>query len=746
MNEHKAPSPTDRAKARADRKFHRLNGWYLAAMLGLLGLSYLIVLAEFLSIRAVIPTIAGLGAVNVAIYLFSHRLAVWLTGAKRLEGDALARVEPLMTTLLPRAGLSRAPTLYAVKDDRPNAFAFGNAMAGHGVAVTDGILKLLSDAELQADAFSAEIIGSPDPLIVAFIKFEEWAKAQTERRTNPPLHRADKLLISHPGMGSRILALGLLREDAQTKHDAGHGAGGAPSRKRLSTLALTGALAVTAMYVTYRIAPVLTHAFVFENAILRYADELVVLFGLGIALTRGHRYWRILHTDRLTLTTTFVTSPLAVALFAFIGIHSLKQYRLMRSAPFAEIGDFPNISGKKIRFTPQDVATQEMVRRVQSSEFSPGHTRALGGADGVGYIAPYIPQGLWNSLESRNNAFIVYDDAGPEDGLQRVRNIPSEPFVYGEGMKIFDDVRRRLIVDAGFFNSYPEIYYAPIVENGAIKEVIGVVPYVSYQFRWGIFVPYWGGVAIFRANGDIRRLTPEEALSEPMLAGVSRLYPESLAKDIVIAQRYDQGLVSGLIRRPNKIKVPKLPGHTQMPFFLTMDDGSSQYVTTAEPDGSGSGLMRVYLVDARTGERSAYRFDEEGRPQDLLGPTKATSSAKAVQGFNWYEEEDGSGSYRVIEPRPITREGILYWMLSIVPVDYARVVATVFVDAKTSEVVGPFRTRAETYAWLSGQQPAPATKSDSSAATDLCGQLARIRQELEAMCPANASTTLPPAQ
>ena len=46
-------------------------------------------------------------------------------------------------------------------------------------------------------------------------------------------------------------------------------------------------------------------------------------------------------------------------------------------------------------------------------------------------------------------------------------------------------------------------------------------------------------------------------------------------------------------------------------------------------------------------------------------------------------------------------------MLSITPADYARVVATVFVDSKTNEVHGPFLTRDATFTWLRGDEFEP---------------------------------------
>ena len=60
-----------------------------------------------------------------------------------------------------------------------------------------------------------------------------------------------------------------------------------------------------------------------------------------------------------------------------------------------------------------------------------------------------------------------------------------------------------------------------------------------------------------------------------------------------------------------------MPGEDQMPFFLPMEDGSYQYLATVEPDGEAYSLMRIYLINALTGERQVYRFDKPGRPRNL---------------------------------------------------------------------------------------------------------------------------------
>jgi len=170
---------------------------------------------------------------------------------------------------------------------------------------------------------------------------------------------------------------------------------------------------------------------------------------------------------------------------------------------------------------------------------------------------------MWNALTEHNRGFMYFHDGTMDTSGQRVINMETEGFAWGEGMEIFDDIQRRLLHDIGFFKSYPEIYYTPVyAEDGAIKEVIGVVPYISYRFWWGIMVPKWGGIAIFHADGTLENLTPEAAKLDPRLIETQRLFPEKLAKDYIYAQRYDKGnhllaqMFYGLVQREGKIEIP----------------------------------------------------------------------------------------------------------------------------------------------------------------------------------------------
>jgi heat shock protein HtpX len=86
--------------------------------------------------------------INLGSYWFSDRIALRMAGAQPVaENDApgLYRIVRELTT---RADLPM-PSIYVIPQDQPNAFATGRSPKRSAVAVTSGIMKLLSEDELR---------------------------------------------------------------------------------------------------------------------------------------------------------------------------------------------------------------------------------------------------------------------------------------------------------------------------------------------------------------------------------------------------------------------------------------------------------------------------------------------------------------------------------------------------------------------------------------------------------------------
>ena len=87
-------------------------------------------------------------AMNFFSYFYSDKIALAMYGALPVTRDELPRAYEVVERLTGRAGLPM-PKIYVIPTDSPNAFATGRNPQHASVAVTHGILNLLTDEELE---------------------------------------------------------------------------------------------------------------------------------------------------------------------------------------------------------------------------------------------------------------------------------------------------------------------------------------------------------------------------------------------------------------------------------------------------------------------------------------------------------------------------------------------------------------------------------------------------------------------
>jgi len=85
---------------------------------------------------------------NAFAYFFSDKIALWSSGARPVTREQLPRLYQVMERLAAKASLP-VPKLYVVPDAAPNAFATGRNPRHASVAVTEGLLQLMNDDELE---------------------------------------------------------------------------------------------------------------------------------------------------------------------------------------------------------------------------------------------------------------------------------------------------------------------------------------------------------------------------------------------------------------------------------------------------------------------------------------------------------------------------------------------------------------------------------------------------------------------
>lgn len=85
---------------------------------------------------------------NAFAYFFSDKIALWSSGAQPVSREELPRLYAVMERLAAKGNLP-LPKLYVVPEAAPNAFATGRNPSHASVAVTQGLLQLLNDEELE---------------------------------------------------------------------------------------------------------------------------------------------------------------------------------------------------------------------------------------------------------------------------------------------------------------------------------------------------------------------------------------------------------------------------------------------------------------------------------------------------------------------------------------------------------------------------------------------------------------------
>src|SRR5947207_7095649 len=88
------------------------------------------------------------GVMNFVAYFFSDKIALATYRAQPVTREQLPRVYNVLERMTQKIGLPM-PKIYVIPTDSPNAFATGRNPRHASVAVTQGILNLLNDEELE---------------------------------------------------------------------------------------------------------------------------------------------------------------------------------------------------------------------------------------------------------------------------------------------------------------------------------------------------------------------------------------------------------------------------------------------------------------------------------------------------------------------------------------------------------------------------------------------------------------------
>jgi heat shock protein HtpX len=98
--------------------------------------------------RGMLIALIFAGVMNFISYFFSDKIALAMYRAQPVSRDDLPRVYNIVERLAQKVGLPM-PKVFLIPNDSPNAFATGRNPNHASVAVTQGILGLLNDDELE---------------------------------------------------------------------------------------------------------------------------------------------------------------------------------------------------------------------------------------------------------------------------------------------------------------------------------------------------------------------------------------------------------------------------------------------------------------------------------------------------------------------------------------------------------------------------------------------------------------------
>jgi heat shock protein HtpX len=129
---------------------------------------------------------------NFFSYFFSDKLALAMNGARPVTREQLPRVYEVVERLTQRVGIPM-PRIYVIPTESPNAFATGRNPNHAAVAVTEGILRLLDDEELEGvlahelghvrnrDILISSVAATLAGAITMLARFEFWFGGRDDR-------------------------------------------------------------------------------------------------------------------------------------------------------------------------------------------------------------------------------------------------------------------------------------------------------------------------------------------------------------------------------------------------------------------------------------------------------------------------------------------------------------------------------------------------------------------------------------
>jgi hypothetical protein len=133
-----------------------------------------------------------------------------------------------------------------------------------------------------------------------------------------------------------------------------------------------------------------------------------------------------------------------------------------------------------------------------------------------------------------------------------------------------------------------------------------VAPAVTYEGGLLVRRPVYAGVFVATPDGKLRRLDPEQAAADRLVASAGRLYPEQLARRVTDSYQYKLGIINRLFTHREQFEVGDSDAANSQPYPQDIDGLDPQWVTAPKPTRNSEGPVRAGPT-AVPGQRGSQR-------------------------------------------------------------------------------------------------------------------------------------------
>ncbi|HHN81871.1 MAG TPA: hypothetical protein ENN11_04550 [Methanomicrobia archaeon] len=440
----------------------------------------------------------------------------------------------------------------------------------------------------------------------------------------------------------------------------------------------------------------------YKSPLTLFLIAIIVVLFIAYTLIKARALeWQYKDTTRFKRYQTYLSLVMVIGIVAVVCIIPLYMYSgyymdrsLYENTNYVDIDAMPET--ETIRFLPLSIAQRYSLDVFADPQYTLGDGDLVKEQERLYWKFPIVPEGalLYYTKKPQGVISVAADTSAKET------TATMEEMEIGENIGITDNISWRIYKE-DMFCDIADVYY---------QDDLIIVSVIKYNFKLIGRYPYFGGVYTIDFDGNVTYYSPEEAAEQPW---GNRVYPESLARKQVEVVNTKNGLLNMWVYHEEMLEIQDVySGGNQQPFMLDTDEGLV-WMTAVEPRGKSYGLYRIFFQDAMTGDIYTYSISGDS----LTGPRYSVDYVKKTfPNFDW-------NSFFISEPRPIIKEGTLYWLVSVVHADSAGVTKQCVVNAKTSDVIA-FDTDQQVREFFRGEQTAPPTPPDDQT-------IEQIRQKID---------------